>query len=110
MFKNFHLSASSFYKMLRLTSLMMLLYFPTVKAQDTIVKRNDEVVIGKILEVNQNEIKYKRFDYQDGPTFTTVKWELRYIIYGNGVKESFENITAPMIAIPEKPKKDLTIQ
>ena len=35
-------------------------------------KRNYEKVVVKILEVDPTEIKYKRFDYQDGPTFTIV--------------------------------------
>jgi len=54
-------------------------------------------------------IKYKRFDYQDGPVFTVVKWEIKYIIYGNGIKESFENFTAPK-AIEVPVKEDLSIQ
>ena len=66
-----------------------------VMAQDTIVKRNDEKIVAKILEVNPADVKYKRFDYPDGPVFTSAKWELKYIIYGNGVKESFENFPTP---------------
>jgi len=87
---------------------VMILYIPALKAQDTIVKRNNEKVIGKILEVNPTDIKYKRFDYPDGPTFTIVKWELKYIIYGNGVNESFESYTAP--SNEGSSKKDLSIQ
>jgi hypothetical protein len=68
---------------------------PVLKAQDTIVKRNDEKIAVKILEVSPTDIKYKHFDYQSGPTFTTFKWELKYIIYDNGIKESFDGYVPP---------------
>lgn len=64
-------------------------------AQDTIVKRNNEKTAAKILEVNSTEVKFKRFDYQDGPVFVFKNWEIQYIIYANGVKESFENYPIP---------------
>src|ERR1035437_9810916 len=92
-----------------ITFVMLFLYFSFVQAQDTIVKRNEEKVIAKIMEVNQSDIKYKRFDYQDGPTFTVVKWELKYVVYGNGAKESFENYSAPLNKVVQSPI-DLSFQ
>ena len=85
-----------FSKFILITLILMILYLPAVQAQDTIVKRNNEKIVGKILDVDPTEIKYKRFDYQDGPTFTVVKWELKYIVYGNGIKESFESFAADL--------------
>src|ERR1035437_5511741 len=92
------LCPNNFFQLTGITSVLLFIYLPLIQAQDTIVKRNEEKVIAKITEVNQNEIKYKRFDYQDGPTFSVVKWELKYIVYGNGVKESFENYPAPKVS------------
>jgi hypothetical protein len=82
---------------------------PLLKAQDTLVKRNGEKLIVKLLEVNPNDLKYKRFDYQDGPVFTVSKAELSYIVYANGVKESYENFVAPVLPPMTLPKEDLTI-
>ena len=95
------------FRLILFTFFIMFLYLPHMKAQDTIVKRNDEKIAVKILEVNTTDIKYVRFDYQTGPTFTIFKWEVKYIIYGNGTKESFAEYTAPNNSLL---KPDLTIQ
>src|ERR1035437_1108886 len=100
---------NNFLRPVWITSLFLFASLTFIHAQDTIIKRNEEKIIAKIIEVNQNDIKYKRFDYQDGPTFTVVKWELKYIIYGNGVKESFENFSTPK-AVEPPIKDDLSIQ
>src|ERR1035437_4589629 len=107
--KQNHLYLTNFFRLVWITSALLFLYLAFIQAQDTVVKRNEEKVIAKIIEVNQNDIKYKRFDYQDGPTFTVVKWELKYIVYGNGVKESFENYSAPINKVIESPA-DLSFQ
>jgi hypothetical protein len=108
MFKNDFLFFSKMFRLIGITAGLILFHNTAIKAQDTIVKRNNEKVVAKILEVNPMDIKYKRFDYQDGPTFTIVKWELKFIMYGNGVKESFENCIAP----PNEGvfKRDVSIQ
>ena len=95
--KQQHLFLSSVFRLTCITVVLLFLYAPIIRAQDTIVKRNAEKVISKIIEVNENDIKYKRFDYPNGPTFSIVKWELKYIVYGNGVKESYENYSAPKV-------------
>lgn len=59
-------------------------------AQDTITKRNSEKVIAKILEISPTEVKYKKFDYQDGPTYIDKKSDIKMIIFANGMKEVFE--------------------
>ncbi len=80
-------------------------------AQDTIIKRTNEKTAAKIIEVNSTEVKFKRFDYQDGPVFIFKNWEIKYIIYGNGIKESFENYPIPApVANENVPKKSLFIQ
>lgn len=107
--KQSHLRQITILRFTWMTSILVFAYLPFVHAQDTIIKRNEEKIIAKITEVNQSEIRYKRFDYQDGPTFTIVKWEIKYIIYGNGAKESFENFSAPK-AIDALTKEDLSIQ
>ena len=55
------------------------------KAQDTIVKRNGEKVTVKLMEVNPNDVRYKRLDYLEGPLFTVQKQDIKFIVYANGI-------------------------
>ncbi|HEV7230710.1 MAG TPA: hypothetical protein VGO45_05240 [Bacteroidia bacterium] len=84
------------------------LSFLTISAQDTIVRRNGEQVVAKVLEVNTTEVRYKRADAPDGPVYAAAKWELQYIIYAGGRKESYLefNPPPPLLARPV----DLSIQ
>ncbi len=59
-------------------------------AQDTIFKRNNDVVVSKVLEITPTEIKYKKFNFQDGPTYIDKKSEIKMVVYSNGMKEAFE--------------------
>ena len=56
-------------------------------AQDVIVKQNGDEIQCKILEVNKNEVKYKRWTNQDGPSFAEKKSEIFMIKYENGEKD-----------------------
>lgn len=69
--------------------LIYLLFFAasTSYAQDQLFKKDNSKVEVKILEINQNEIKYKLFTYQDGPTIIIAKKDVALIIYQNGVHE-----------------------
>ncbi len=60
------------------------------QAQDLITKKNGEDVQAKILEVNQRDIKYKRWDNLEGPTFTLLKSEILLVRYENGTNEVFQ--------------------
>ena len=81
-----------------------------IKAQDTIVTRNGEKIISKLVEVNPTNIRYKRFDYLDGPLFMLEKQDIKFILYGNGMKDSFENYVAPPAPAVKFPVVDLTMQ
>lgn len=72
----------------------------TLFAQDTIFKRNNDKIVAKVLEITPSEIKYKKFNFQDGPTYVDKKSEIQIIIYSNGMKEAFEQeIPKPPINI-----------
>jgi hypothetical protein len=58
-------------------------------SQDIITKKSSEDIQSKILEVTTTEIKYKKFDNQDGPIFTLLKSEVLMIRYENGTKDIF---------------------
>ncbi len=61
-------------------------------SQDQLFKKDNTKVDVKILEINPTDIKYKLFNYEDGPTITVLKSEVALIIYKNGMHEV---ITAP---------------
>ena len=60
-------------------------------AQDVIVMKTGDEVKSKVLEVGINEIKYKKTDNPDGPTYTIAKSDVFMIKYENGSKEVFSN-------------------
>lgn len=58
-------------------------------AQDIIVKKDGGTIQAKVIEVGKYELKYKKFDNQDGPTYTISTQELQSVNYENGTKDSF---------------------
>jgi hypothetical protein len=58
-------------------------------SQDIIMKNTGDEIKAKIIEVNQTEVKYKKFDYQTGPIFTVSKSDVFMIRYENGTKDVF---------------------
>jgi hypothetical protein len=58
-------------------------------SQDVINGTNGEKIKAKVLEINSSEIKYKRFDNPDGPTYTILKSEVQSIQYPNGASDVF---------------------
>jgi len=75
--------------MKQLLVFLFLLCSMSVSAQDVIVKKDGSTILTKVLEVGQEEIKYKKFDNLDGPTYTIQKSELQAINYQNGAKDTF---------------------
>jgi hypothetical protein len=59
------------------------------KAQDTLTMRNGENIPVKVIEVGTLEVKYKKLDNLNGPTFSVLKSNLSKIIYENGTKEDY---------------------
>ena len=73
-------------------NLLLCVAFSTVTAyaQDVIVKRDGATIISKVLEVGQNDIKYKKFSNQQGPTYTIDKSEVSLINYEGGDRDTFD--------------------
>lgn len=64
---------------------------PAVFSQDVIVlkdKASDEIQV-KVLEVTKKNVKYKKWSYQDGPTFTLDVDKILAIKYQNGEMQDF---------------------
>lgn len=71
-----------------------LLAFISANAQDMLILKSGEDINSKIVEVNNQEIKYKKFENIDGPTYTILKADVFMIKYQNGTKETFDNNAA----------------
>jgi len=69
--------------------LILILTSFNVFSQDIITTKRGEDIEAKVLEVDQTVVKYKKYDFQDGPTYTISKNELLIIRYQNGTKDIF---------------------
>lgn len=58
-------------------------------AQDILFLKDGRWIEAKVLEVQPEVVKYKLFDFQDGPLYTVYKSEVRKIQYENGRVEWF---------------------
>lgn len=83
---------------------LVFLFSKNLSAQDTIVKNNYTRILAKVLEINQKEIKYKKFDNPDGPLYIIDRKEVSRIVYSNG---SVDTISGKhVITVPENVKSD----
>lgn len=58
-------------------------------AQDIIVKSNGEEIKSKVVEITIETIKYKEYEFQDGPIRNIKISDVFMIIYENGKRETF---------------------
>ena len=56
---------------------------------DTIVSVMGDVIIGKVTEVSESEIKYKRCGISNSPTYSIRKSNISVIKYANGTRDFF---------------------
>jgi len=74
---------------LMMSLLLMLSYVGTMQAQDIIIKMNGNEIEAIVLEVGTNDVKYKKFDHRNGPTYYIRKSEIFMIKYEDGDKDVF---------------------
>lgn len=58
-----------------------------IHAQDVIIKKNGEELKTKVVEVSKDEIKYRMWDYLDGPIYKISTSEIFMVKYQNGKKD-----------------------
>ncbi len=61
---------------------------------DVIFMHDGRIVSAKVIEVNDEKIKYKRCDNLDGPTIVTSVNKVNTIKYANGSSQTFESVPA----------------
>lgn len=72
----------------------------TMSAQDVIFKRDGSTIQAIITERNEYDIRYRKFNYQEGPLYQVNLADLDSIIYSNGDIEIFvleSEIDPPLI-------------
>jgi len=69
--------------------LIGIVFINALYAQDVIFKKNGDEIYAKIQEVGISDVKYKKFDNQEGPLYTILKSEIFMIKFENGTKEVF---------------------
>jgi hypothetical protein len=59
-------------------------------SQDIIITKDSQKINAKIIEINIDNIKYKKFNNLEGPIYTLLKSDIVTIIYQNGMIDVFE--------------------
>lgn len=69
----------------------------TATAQDVILKKDNTAILSKVLEITTEEIKYKKWSNQEGPTYSINRSEVTRINFQNGDVERFTDnvVTTP---------------
>ena len=62
-----------------------------VYAQDVITLNNGDEIEALVQKIGEVEVTYKKWDFQDGPTFTIRKTEIFRIKYQNGTIDVFDD-------------------
>lgn len=69
--------------------LVLTLFINFLTAQDLLVKKDGSIIKGKVTEVGEESVKYKKADNPDGPTYSVSRSNLTAINYANGEVEKF---------------------
>lgn len=72
-----------------LSILLIIACSSNIFAQDKIVKTTNDTIEGKVIEINLSEIRYKKLNNIEGPTYVIAKSSIQKIIYENGETEIF---------------------
>lgn len=62
-----------------------------MNAQDTIYTISKDSILAKIIEVNDTDVKYKKWNNIEGALYSTSKKNIHKIVYQNGMVENYTN-------------------
>lgn len=57
-------------------------------AQDTIIKKNNSIIVSQVTEILPGHVKYKKYINLSGPVYTIPKKDVAYIRYSNGTVDT----------------------
>ena len=89
-----------------------LVFFASVSyGQDTIVRKDGSSILSKVIEIDKTDIKYKKFENLEGPSYLISKSEINYIRYQNGTVDSFNVVTKkqPVVYV-KKPLSEMYLK
>lgn len=72
-----------------ITALLSIFFGFYCCAQDTIILKSSQDIKAKVLEVTTTEIKYKKFENLNGPTYSILKSDISMVRYENGTEDIF---------------------
>ena len=81
--------------------IIFLIGIKSINAQDVIVLRDASEIESKVLEIDEINVKYKKWDNLDGPTYTIQQDKILFVRYENGTKEVFNPAEMPKDTISE---------
>lgn len=68
---------------------------------DVLVFKDGSEIKGKVKEIGSSEIKYKRCDSPDGPTYISKSSDIFMVKYANGTREVIKSEPTPRVQSPE---------
>ena len=77
----------------------------SIYAQDIIVKKDGSTIMSKVLEVQTDIIKYKKWSNQSGPTYSIKITDIFSINYKNGEKDVFNSPSSTPAQTAETPQE-----
>lgn len=96
-------TSQSYIKIYLLSSVFFIMTHISLPAQDTIRTTGNSIIEAKIIEITQNEVKYKKFTNQSGPLYTINKTEVVMIAYENGSFDEFYTVQGKQAATTNTP-------
>ena len=81
----------------------------TINSQDIITLLNGDVILARVTEISQSEIRYKRFDNLEGPTIVIKKSDVFAINYSNGTREVINQANSKNSTKAESYKQPKTV-
>ena len=100
---------TNFSKKRILSALCILVVSSTCFAQDIIITKDSEKISAKVLRITEDNVRYKDYKDQTGPSHSILKQEVASILYESGEVETFDsgltatdNIDRAPAAIEEK--------
>ena len=86
--------------------LLILLCLPLIGfGQDRIILMDSTEILSRVLEVNEKNIRYRKYTNLEGPIYSKPKSEIDKIIYKNGEEDSFSKERTQLAT--EKLRKEL---
>ena len=81
----------------------IIFYSPVLRSQDTLYLKSGQKIASKVLEVRPTEIKYKKADNPDGPTFVTNASDINIVRYQNGTRDTIRSAAPVIVKTPSAP-------